>query len=300
MSDSNHGHNEPGNDDAVKRRPARREPAPPATPRLEREEYVEQAHWFRLLGERLLQNRPLQELLSHVRDELLATTKLPLAVDFLRGELEHLGTIWQGMRRLRHYFTPFQTYVIREAEDEGGRFDFLLAVDILREEATARSNGIGPQALFMYQFESLCRNRLRYDPGLEAMAEDPWFDESWRAWILTVRRQVGIVDFADLVYVRSDFYRGPREPSQPALFAEREGRIAWANRRKDPLYLFAALQRQLGYPVVPRPRVRDTSADQLVQALRRLERLEVRMKMMEEEQRTGAADLSRFMKPGGG
>ena len=37
------------------------------------------------------------------------------------------------------------------------------------------------------------------------------------------------------------------------LFGEKEGRIAMANRRKDPLYLFSALQRHLGYPSVPRP-----------------------------------------------
>ena len=35
----------------------------------------------------------------------------------------------------------------------------------------------------------------------------------------------------------------------PPLFAEKEGKIAKANRGRDPL-LFAALQRQLGYPEV--------------------------------------------------
>ena len=37
-------------------------------------------------------------------------------------------------------------------------------------------------------------------------------------------------------------------PEKPMLFGEKEGKIAWANRKKDPLYLFAALQRHLGYP----------------------------------------------------
>ena len=42
-------------------------------------------------------------------------------------------------------------------------------------------------------------------------------------------------------------------PSIPTLFGEKEGKIARANRGRDPLYLFSALQRQLGYPEVPRP-----------------------------------------------
>ena len=46
----------------------------------------------------------------------------------------------------------------------------------------------------------------------------------------------------------------------PALFGEKEGKIAKANRGRDPLYLFAALQRQLGYPEVPRPRPRPDRA----------------------------------------
>ena len=73
-----------------------------------------------------------------------------------------------------------------------------------------------PQGLFMYQFECLCRNRLRYDPGLAAMADDPLYDEAWKEWILTVRRQVGLVDFADMIYVRSQFNLVHRtRPGQP-------------------------------------------------------------------------------------
>ncbi len=60
--------------------------------------------------------------------------------------------------------------------------------------------------MFLYQFECLCRNRLGYDRGLSAMAEDPSYDAVWREWILTVRRQIGIIDLADLIYVRSEHY----------------------------------------------------------------------------------------------
>jgi hypothetical protein len=76
------------------------------------------------------------------------------------------------------------------------------------------------------------------------------------------------------------------------LFGEREGRIALANRRKDPLFLFASLHRQLGYPEVPRPQVAAQEA-LLPQIARRLEQLETRMKLMEEEQR-GGLDLTKF------
>ena len=54
---------------------------------LEREEYIEQAHLFRTLSERLTENVPMQELLAHVKQEILSTTRLPMAIDFLLTEL---------------------------------------------------------------------------------------------------------------------------------------------------------------------------------------------------------------------
>jgi hypothetical protein len=271
---------------------------------LPREEYVEQAYLFRVLAERIPQNMPLQELLRQTRDELLATTRLPLAVDFLRSELEHTGAISGGMARLAHYFTPFQTYLVQEAENERGRFDMRVALEILRAEATYRSEGLSLQGLFLFQFETLCRNRLRYDPGLNAISQDPSFDAAWREWILTVRRQVGLIDFADLVYVRSEHYQlrrsrqagEPLAPEKPVLFGEKEGKIAFANRGKDPLYLFAALQRHLNYPVVPRLKPFDETPLLLPQLMRRMERLEIRLKLLEEEGREGI-DITKFFDP---
>jgi len=160
---------------------------------------------------------------------------------------------------------------------------------------------------------------------LEAIARDPAFDGVWRDWIRTVRRQIGMVDMADLIYVHSEYYyqRGgrPAAPSELAsrgqlsndalvvggedapacspgnaglvLFGEREGRIALANRRKDPLYLFSSLHRQLGYPEVPRPQPADVKQVLLPQLARRLEQLEMRLKLVEEEQR-GGLDLTKF------
>ncbi len=93
------------------------------------------------------------------------------------------------------------------------------------------------------------------------MAADPFYTEDWIDYILTLRTRLGDVDFADLIFVRSEqFVRERRRvnpdfiPKFPILFGEKEGKIARANRGRDPMYLFAALQRQLGYPEVPRPR----------------------------------------------
>jgi hypothetical protein len=268
---------------------------------LDREEYVEQAHLFHALGERMKQNMAVQELLLTLKEEILATTRLPLAMDYLAAELKLIGVFSTAMAKLPHYFAPFQTFVIAEAEDDRGKFDLSVALKVLEREAQYRAAGATPQGIFLYQFECLCRNRLGYDKGLEAIAGDPIFDDNWRQWILTVRRQVGIIDFADMIYVRSERYlqdarrRGVLEANLTAapLFGEREGRIALANRRKDPLLLFAALHRQLGYPAVPRLDPIDRSPELIPALLRRVERLETRLKLLEEEQK-GGIDLTKF------
>lgn len=261
---------------------------------LDREEYVEQTYFFQTLRDRMQQGMATQDLLDAVRQEILATTMLPYALDFMAGELRLTGGFATAMARLPHYFTPYQTYVIREAENAEGRFDFRIALEILQREAEYRAAGASPQGIFLYQFETLCRNRLGYDRGLEAVAGDPVYDDAWREWILTVRRQVGLIDFADMIYVRSGLYLKTRKKAEkPMLFGEKEGRIALANRRKDPLYLFAALQRHLGYPTVPRPRPDDVQHSILPALLRRVERLEGRVKLLEEDFR-GGINLARF------
>jgi hypothetical protein len=267
---------------------------------LEREEHIEQAYLFKALVERGQQNVATQDLLLGLKEEILATSKLALAIDYLVGELKHAGVFSTAMSRMPHYFTPFQTFVIAEAERERGRFDFFLALEILRREAEYRAAGATRQGVFLYEFESLSRNRLGYDYGLDAVAADPTFDEAWKNWIVTVRRQVGLVDIADMIYVRSEYFqmvqkqRGHESPPEaPTLFGEKEGRIAFANRRKDPLYLFAALNRQLGYPEVPRQKPIDETPQLLPTLLRRMERLETRIKLLEEEQR-GGIDLTKF------
>jgi hypothetical protein len=60
--------------------------------------------------------------------------------------------------------------------------------------------------------------------------------------------------------------------------------------------LFAALQRQLGYPEVPRPRPRDDLAAKLEALQAKVRDMETRLKLMESEAR-GQIDLSQFGKP---
>jgi hypothetical protein len=287
------------------RREKRRHPLAQIVHRmLPREEYIEQAYLFRVLAERMNREMATQDLLGLVKEEVLSTTKLPLAIDFLSSELRHAGGFSTAMARLAHYFTTFQTYVVAEAENERGRFDLQVALKILEREALYRAEGASRQGLFFYQFECLCRNRLGYDKGLEAVAGDAIYDEAWREWILIVRRQVGIVDFADMIYVRSEQFVKDRlrknadaaPLEKPALFGDREGRIAWANRRKDPLLLFAALNRQLGYPNVPRLEPIDQTPQILPQVMRRMEKVEARLKLLEEEQK-GGIDLTKFYQP---
>ncbi len=269
---------------------------------LAREEYVEQAYLFQALGERLSDGIPVQDLLQQLQHELLATAKLPMAIGFLATELKHHGIMADGMRRLGHYFTSWQAFVIEESEADRGRFDFRMALKVLEAEAKYRSEQSNRQGVFFFQFEAISRNRLNYDRGLKAMSEDPVYDPSWSEWILILRRQLGLVDLSDLIFGRSQafvMYRDQRASQDPLpldyeiLFGEKEGRIAFANRRKDPLYLFAAMQRHLGYPKVPRPEKLDDSVDLLRQTQRRVERLEARVQLMEEENRVGI-DLSKF------
>jgi len=263
---------------------------------LPQEEYVEQVYFFRTLRERMVEGLSTQELLLAVRQEVLATTKLPYAISFMLDELRHTGGFATAMSRVPHYFTPLQSYIVAEAERHEGKFDFRVALEVLQHEADYRSRGATRQGLFLYQFEVLSANRLGYDAGLEAIAADPIFDEAWRQWILTVRRQIGLFDLSEMIYVRSEMYREQRgEEEAPVLFGMKEGRIARANLRKDPQYLFSALQRHLGYPAVPRPKPEDTQRQLIPTLQRKIERLESRLRLLEEEFR-GGINIARFYK----
>jgi hypothetical protein len=272
-------------------------------PLLDREEYVEQAYFFKILRDRLADGLPVQEVLLRVGEEILPTTRLPYAIDFLSAELKHSGLLGSGFVRLGHYFTPFQSFVVTAAEQENRRFSMDEAFLVLAREAEYRAGQPTPPGLFIYQFETLCRNRLGYDAGLAGMAADPLYDPDWKAFLEMTRQQGGVVEFAELVYLRSHLYvreqrrREPDyQPSLPPLFGEKEGRIARASIGRDPLYLFAALQRQLNYPEVPHPKPRDDLGAKLDAVQRRLHDLEMRFKLLEGELR-GQIDLSELGKP---
>lgn len=246
----------------------------------------------------------MQEVLRVAEDEVLSTTKLPMAISYLKSELQLVGSVSPAMKKLGHYFTAYQTCVVAAAEKEAGRFDMRVALNILRFLAEFLAKSPDRQAVFLYQFEVLCRNRLGYVEGLDAMANDPVYDQEWSEWIHDVRRQIGMVGLAELIYVRSDHYLQHRkrragtqvEPEKPILFGEKEGKIALANRKKDPLLLFAALQRHLDYPKVPRLEKADLTEEILPLLVRRMERVEHRMKLLEEEQQ-GGIDITKFYTP---
>ena len=276
-----------------------------AASRLDREEYVEQAYFFRVYRERIENAMAAQEVLTQLKEELLATTKLPTVVDFLAGEIQLHGRIGEGMQRLSHYFTPFQTFVVQRSEEDDTKFDTLVALRILEHEAEFKAESQSQAALFVYEFECLARNRLGYDAGLKAISQDAAFDEDWQEWIRGLRRQVGTADFADLIYQRSEqivfdtrrqLQDDDWQPAKCTLFGMQEGRIAKAHRHKDPLYMFSALQRHLGYPRVPQSvsAKKKHPFDPVVE--QRFLRVEARLNLIDAELK-GGIDLSEFYKP---
>ena len=184
------------------------------------------------------------------------------------------------MAKLPHYFTPYQTFVVAEGEKPEGKFDFRVGLEILQREAEYRAQLPTPQGLFLFQFETLCRNRLGYDRGLEAIAGDD-----------NLRRQMAQLDphrsppdrsgrSGDMLYVRSEHYRQTRgESGKAVLFGEKEGRIALANRKKDPLYLFAALP-ALGLSDHSPHQARRQQPHVIPTLQRKIERLESRVKLL--------------------
>jgi hypothetical protein len=267
------------------------------------DECVEQAYFFRTFRERLAENMSAQELLSSLHDEVLTTTRLPMAIQFLATEMKHSGRISTGFTMLPHYFTAFQSFIISQAEDDKSKLTMPIALLILEREATYKADHPTKAGLFVYQFETTARNRLGYSDSLAAIGKDPFYDADWQRYIEFVRRSGGVIDFCDLVYLRSEMYvvdqkrKNPNyTPPQPPIYGDREGKIAKASRGRDPLFLFAALQRQLNYPQVPRAKAKDDVEAKLETQSAKLRELETRLRMLESEQR-GQFDPTQFGKP---
>ncbi|WP_339729204.1 hypothetical protein [uncultured Gimesia sp.] len=269
---------------------------------LDREEYIEQAYFFRNYRERLEDSVPSQVILATINEEILATTKLPMAIDFLKGELLLTGRISDGMEKLSHYFTPFQTFILHNAEDDKSKFDQKTGLIILEREAEYRSETPSSAGLFIYQFECIARNRLGYHTGLTAISKDTLYNDDWSSWIRKLKIQLGAVDFADLLYFQSEHFVDERRrvpgneqftPQYPILFSKQDGRIAKANHDRDPLYMFAALQRQLGYPKVPRilPQSDKSLFHPALES--RLHKIEARLQLIDAELK-GSIDLNKL------
>ena len=271
-------------------------------PVLDREEYIEQAYFFKAFRERVADGVPAQEVLARIGEELLSTTRLPMAVSFLSTDSRILGLMGPAMARLSHYFTPFQAFLVMKAEEDVGRFAIDQALLILEREAKYRADGASVAGLFVYQFEALSRNRLGFGAGLDAMAGDPLYNEDWQEYIVRLRSKLGDVDFADLIFVRSAHFVNQRRrtdpeyvPKFPTLFGEKEGKIARANRGRDPVYLFSALQRQLNYPEVPRPKKPDEAEARIKLLEDRVAMLENRLKSMETVSNPAEFDISQVL-----
>jgi hypothetical protein len=119
---------------------------------------------------------------------------------------------------------------------------------------------------------------------------------------LKIRLQLGTIDFADMLYYRSEYAAEERrranrdpgfQPEYAVLFGSKEGRIAKANRGKDPLFMFAALQRQLGYPAIPRAKPRSEGSEIHPALQLRLQRMEKQIQLLEMELK-GGIDLKKF------
>src|SRR5262245_48060424 len=130
-------------------------------PILDREEYIEQAYFFHTLRERMVEEQlPTQQVLERIHEEILSITRLPMAVQFLATELKHSGLLSSGFAKLPHYFTPFQTFVVEQAEKEGLRFNIQIALLVLEREAEYHAAQPTPPGLFFYQFEVISRNQI--------------------------------------------------------------------------------------------------------------------------------------------
>jgi len=147
------------------------------------EEYIEQAFFFETFRSRIEDGYSAQEFLTAIRSKLLATVQLSMAISFLLTDMKHTGILSSAMRRIDHYFTPFQAFVIAESEREDSWFDFRIALEILAREAKYRSESPPIQGLFFYQFETICRNRLGYDRGLEILLHDDVYNSDWKEWL---------------------------------------------------------------------------------------------------------------------
>ena len=102
---------------------------------LDREEYIEQLYFFQTLRERIKASIATQEVLEKIDQEILSTTKLPMAIQFLATEIKDSGLLSTGFKLLGHYFTPFQAFIIKSTEDENRKFSIDTGLHVLEKMA---------------------------------------------------------------------------------------------------------------------------------------------------------------------
>jgi hypothetical protein len=105
--------------------------------------------------------------------------------------------------------------VIQGSEGERLRFNVDTGLLILEREAEYRAGRISASGLFIFQLETISRNRLGYDGGIKAMHGDPYYNTDWRAFLLTLKEQLGLFDMADIIFapVRNSTSRSYVEPT---------------------------------------------------------------------------------------
>ena len=272
---------------------------------LDRDEYVEQAYFFRVFRERLADNLPAQDILTRVHEELLSSTRLPYAVQFLVAELKHSGLLANGFCETAALLHSVPG-VRRSGRPRTRRSGFRCRRPCSSWNARRSSRPRSPTkpGLFIYQFETIARNRLGYLDGTAAVAADPIYDADWRAFIGGLPRQVGDIDFADLVYLRSELYRAgaaARESVLRAVAAAAVRREGGEDRQGEPQPRPAvSLRRAPATTRVSRSatllRSATTARSKWEKLETKLRELETRLKLAEGELR-GNVDLSQFGKP---
>src|ERR1041385_4612673 len=93
---------------------------------------------------------PTQVVLERIHEEILAITRLPMAIQFLSTELKHSGLLSSGFARLGHYFTPFQAFIVRQTEEHHLKFNIESALLVMEREARYRAGDWTRAALFVY------------------------------------------------------------------------------------------------------------------------------------------------------
>ena len=139
--------------------------------------YVEQAYFFRTFLKRMADNMPAQEVLESLHQELLSSTRMPMAIQFLATEIKHSGLLATGLERLPHYFTKFQAFSSPEAEDEGRR---IIMPTARSSSSRRRRNQANPDRPGCSSTSSKHSSEPpRYLDGIIAMEDDPLYDADW-------------------------------------------------------------------------------------------------------------------------